>query len=89
MTDFNALAADIFAFVNREANWSSYRAMVRNVFQAFPTMALTQDQIETIARTVYGLPADASLSDALAFLVKSKALRTRKSQGKRFYEINF
>jgi hypothetical protein len=57
MTDFNALAADIFAFVNREANWSPYRAMVRNVFQAFPTMALTQNQIETIARTVYGLPA--------------------------------
>jgi hypothetical protein len=69
--------------------WSPYRQMAVNVFNAFPTLALGVEQVDGVARAVYGLPADGSLKDALSFLVRNKQLRRRRSDnGTSLYEIN-
>lgn len=83
------LTRELMAFVNEAEVWSPYRAMARNVFLAYPTLALTQEQIEGVARVIEGLPKDASLQDALTFLVKRKALRSYRKDGKRLYEVNY
>lgn len=80
---------DLMAFVNEAEVWSPYRAMARNVFLAYPTRALTVEQIDAVAQAIEGLPKDASLQDALTFLVKRKALRSRREGGRRFYEVNW
>lgn len=90
MTTELKTAATLLAFVNNAECWSPYRAMARNVFLHYPNLALSIEQIEGVARAIDGLPQDASLKDALTFLVRRKALRTRKGQnGKRLYEVNF
>jgi hypothetical protein len=83
------LTRELMAFVNEAEAWSPYRAMARNVFMAYPALALTLEQINGVARAIEGLPKDASLQDALTFLVKRKALRSRKKDGRRLYEVNY
>ena len=79
--------ADLFNTVTKdEAKWSPYRQMVSNVFNAYPIRAFTLEQINGIARAAEGLPADASLQDALSFYVRHKVLRRRD---RKFYEVNF
>jgi hypothetical protein len=72
-----------------DTNWSPYRQMTANVFNAYYTRALTVEQIDGVARAIDGLPQDSSLQDALSFFVRKKVLRSRTERGKRFYEVNY
>lgn len=72
-----------------DATWSPHRQMVSNVFNAFPTRALTREQITLVAQAVEALPQDADLTPTLAYYVRKGVLRTRSSWGKKFYEVNF
>jgi hypothetical protein len=79
------------AITSDDTKWSPYRQMVANVFNAYPTRALTLEQIEAIARAVECLPGDASLKDAVSFYVRHKVLRSRanNNKGSRLYEVNY
>ena len=90
MYNFSEKSRELFQSVlSQDDKWSPYRQMTANVFNAYSSRALRLDQIEGVARIVEGLPADASLEDAVRFFVRAKVLRSRRDNGGRLYEVNF
>jgi hypothetical protein len=75
---------------NRDADpdFSSHRQMVRNVFLAMWSSALTVDCIEKMAAAMHSQIEEPNLKPTLKAFVKAKLLRSRMNRGVRIYELN-
>lgn len=75
--------------------WTHGTAMVRKVFRADPLVALPAKRIATIAKAMAGYDHTAfaayeehEIRPALRTLVRDKVLRSYRSGGTRYYEVN-
>ena len=75
-------------FSDVQIDTPSAEIMVGKVFIAMYTAALTADKVNRIAAAMFGYET-LDLQAALTSLTKQKKLRSRVSQGRRWYEVNY